>query len=453
MRFGERRPLWLCVRETGSMVGPIQVNQSSAASYQVDTEMEGGQASLALSNLRGIVILVVLGFHSMLAYLGSLGPMPFAFAVAPYEWRAFPIVDSHRWYGFDILCAWQDVYLMALMFFLSALFTWPSLSRKGTRAFLTGRLVRLGVPFVFAVTVVIPLAIYPVYLATAVHPGPVAYLRALRALPFWPDGPMWFLWQLLVLTALAAGLHRFAPGWIAALGRWSVAAAARPERLFAVLAAVAVLAYVPPALAFTPWAWSEHGPFALQYCRPGLYAVFYLAGLGVGAGGLGRGLLAPAGALARHWNRFLAGSAAALALWMGLTALTMRAPPGPLLVQLGADIAFALTCTASCLFMIAACLRFAVVRSRVLASLSRNALGMYVLHYAAVVWLQYALLGLAWFAVAKAGVVFAVTVALSWGATIGLRRLRLGAILLGEPPPRRSPVIAVVPLRTHPSCR
>jgi hypothetical protein len=36
------------------------------------------------------------------------------------------MVDSHRWFGFDIFCAWQDVYLMALMFFLSALFARPS---------------------------------------------------------------------------------------------------------------------------------------------------------------------------------------------------------------------------------------------------------------------------------------------------------------------------------------
>ena len=31
------------------------------------------------------------------------------------------------------------------------------------------------------------------------------------ALPFWPCGPQWFLWQLLALNVLAAGLHRFAP--------------------------------------------------------------------------------------------------------------------------------------------------------------------------------------------------------------------------------------------------
>ena len=83
----------------------------------------GGGSSLALANLRALVIVIVVAFHSVLAYLGSLRAAAFNFDAPPYEWRAFPIVDSHRWFGFDLFCAWQDTYLMALMFFLSALFT------------------------------------------------------------------------------------------------------------------------------------------------------------------------------------------------------------------------------------------------------------------------------------------------------------------------------------------
>ena len=89
-------------------------------------------SSLALSNLRAFVILIVLAFHSVLAYLGSLPAAPFPFDNAPFRWNAFPIVDSQRWFGFDLFCAFQDVYLMSFMFFLSGLFVWPSLKRKGS---------------------------------------------------------------------------------------------------------------------------------------------------------------------------------------------------------------------------------------------------------------------------------------------------------------------------------
>src|ERR1039457_3275025 len=97
------------------------------------------QASLALSNLRGIVIVIVLAFHSSLAYLASVPAQSARFDQAPYTWQAFPIVDTHRWIGFDLFCAWQDVSLMALMFFLSGLFVSPSLARNGTRTFLSKR--------------------------------------------------------------------------------------------------------------------------------------------------------------------------------------------------------------------------------------------------------------------------------------------------------------------------
>jgi len=50
--------------------------------------------------------------------------------------------DPQRWFGFDLFCALQDVYLMTFMFFLSGLFVWPSLGRKGARTFVCDRLLR-----------------------------------------------------------------------------------------------------------------------------------------------------------------------------------------------------------------------------------------------------------------------------------------------------------------------
>jgi glucans biosynthesis protein C len=90
------------------------------------------RSSLALSDLRAAAILVVLAFHSCLAYLGSLPLYAQPFDRPPYQWRAFPIIDDQRWFGFDLFSAAQDVYLMSLMFFLSGIFVWPSLARQGS---------------------------------------------------------------------------------------------------------------------------------------------------------------------------------------------------------------------------------------------------------------------------------------------------------------------------------
>jgi Acyltransferase family len=97
------------------------------------------KSSLALSNLRAFVILLVVAFHSVLAYLGSQPASPSPFDSPPYWWRAIPIIDSERWFGFDLFCAFTYVYMMQLMFFLSGLFVWPSLLRKGGKIFLYDR--------------------------------------------------------------------------------------------------------------------------------------------------------------------------------------------------------------------------------------------------------------------------------------------------------------------------
>jgi glucans biosynthesis protein C len=391
------------------------------------------RTSLALANLRGIVILIVLGFHSMLAYLNWIPAAGSGFDSPPYNWRAFPIIDSHRFFGFDLICAWQDVYLMSLMFFLSGLFVWPSLVRKKDWAFLRDRVVRLGLPFVFGIVVIIPIAVYPAYRLTAADPGMAAYWHSLRALPFWPNGPLWFLWQLLALNFVAAGLHRIAPNAIPALGRWSATAAKNPVRYLGVLLAVSALAYVPLAVAFTPWAWSNSGLFAVQFCRPLLYAVYFFAGVGFGAAGIGRGLIAVDGVLARRWAYALAAALAFLFLWMGLTAPTMNAGASPG-IAIAADLCFVPACAAGCVFLIAGCLRFATSYSRLLGYLSINAYGLYLVHYVFIVWLQYALLAAPLFAVVKAGLVFSATLILSLATTFAVQRFTWGARLIGAVP-------------------
>ena len=98
------------------------------------------RTSLALSNLRGFAIVMVVAFHSSIAYLASQPAAPLAFDAPPYGWLANPIIDSQRWFGLDLFCAFQYIYLMHLMFFLSGLFVYPSLARKGMVRFVFDRL-------------------------------------------------------------------------------------------------------------------------------------------------------------------------------------------------------------------------------------------------------------------------------------------------------------------------
>ena len=390
------------------------------------------RASLALDNLRAFVILLVLSFHSVLAYLDFLPAAPFPFDAPPYLWRAFPVVDHERWFGFDLFCAWQDVFLMSLFFFLSGLFVWPSLERKGARIFLHDRMLRLGVPFALVVTFLMPLANYPTYLQTAVDPGFFPFWRHWLALPFWPCGPMWFLWLLLAADFVAAGLHQYAPRLVDALIRFSSTAGPRPARYFAALMIASAIAYVPLAVVFTPSAWAAFGPFGFQLSRPLHYAVYFFAGIGIGACGIERGLFAPEGALVRHWVVWLIAAVGLLLLWMGLTALTMvGGGPTSLGLQALADLSFVLACFGSCCAVLALVLRFAGRRLPALAGLKRDAFGMYLVHYVFVVWLQYAFLGVGLFAMVKGAIVFGGTLLLSWGVIAIIRRISPAGHVIG----------------------
>lgn len=410
-----------------------------------------------LGTLRGVLTLLVLAHHALLAYHPFAPPAGPSLTAMPF-WRAFPVVDEQRWSGATWVVGWNDTFFMALLFLLSGLFAWPSLQRKGAAAYARDRLLRLGLPFAACALALAPLAYVPSYLQTGAAWSWSGFWQQWRALGDWPTGPAWFLSLLLVFDAAALALfaaHRAvtAPRAAAAphvpglLGRGLALWRRSPLALFLALAGLAALAYVPMALHHGPLRWSTFGPLTFQTSRLFLYAAFFLAGLALGAGGLPRTALVPGGALARRF--WLWTALAALAFWAS-TAATLRA-----IASMGlsaadnrlAALAYAAACAAISFAMLALALRLAArhatssaassgapdtpaagdaapLAAKLAASLRHNAYGLYLFHYPIVSWLQYALLDARWPGAAKAFAVFSTTVATAWLLTIALRRLR-----------------------------
>jgi peptidoglycan/LPS O-acetylase OafA/YrhL len=261
------------------------------------------------------------------------------------------------------------------------------------------------------------------------------------ALPFWPAGPQWFLWQLLVLNLFAAALYAMQPGAVTRLGRMAEWMGQRPLAFFTILVGASMLAYVPLALFFSPWRWGTLGPLALQFSRPLHYLVYFVVGLALGAHGIERGLLAPDGPLARHWCRWLIVAVASFLVWAGLTSLTFPDWSQPAATaRLAASATFPLACAAGGLALLALCLRFAADMGwRPTDSLSANAYSIYLVHYVFIVWLQYALLDSGLFVVLKPAVVLAGALALSWTASVVVARL-----IAGAPPATVKPALAPI---------
>ncbi len=377
--------------------------------------------NVAIGYLRAFLVLLVVAHHSVLAY-HPYAPAPAASLVEqPRLWQAFPVVDSHRSSPVSIFVSFNDMFFMSLMFLLSGLFVWPSLARKGSGNFLRGRLLRLGVPFLLAASIIAPLAYYPTYLQTGATLGIAGFWHQWHALGNWPAGPAWFIWLLLALDCVAALLYLVMPKWgehVACLARnaWH-----RPVRFFWTLVGISALAYLPMEFAFNAFAWASFGPFTFQTSRLLHYAVYFAAGVGIGAYGLDRGLLAPDGALAERWFRWL--PAAMLTFAGAMTVIIIALVTRTRFWEVLGDLGFVISCAATCFAFLAVFIRFARERSRVLDGLTDNAYGIYLVHYAFVSWLQYALLPVALPAFAKASIVFVSTVLLSWGSIAILRRI------------------------------
>src|SRR5262249_48372903 len=116
--------------------------------------------NVSIGYLRAFITLLVLAHHTALGYFTYAPPPATSLPAPPRAWLACPVVDTHRWVGWVLLVSFNDVFFMSLMFFVSGLFVWNSLQRKGGGGFVRDRAVRLGLPFVVAAAIVAPLAYY-----------------------------------------------------------------------------------------------------------------------------------------------------------------------------------------------------------------------------------------------------------------------------------------------------
>jgi peptidoglycan/LPS O-acetylase OafA/YrhL len=374
--------------------------------------------------LRACVTLLVIAHHAALAYHPFAPPPPAALSVPPAWWTAFPVVDAHRTMAAALFTGWNDGFFMALMFLLSGLFCAPSALRKGPRAFLADRARRLGVPFVVMAAVLSPLAYAASYLQTASPAGVSGFAREWLAIGFWPAGPAWFLWVLLAFDALAAAAFAVRPGWAAAAAARLSGVLERPSAAFALLAGLSVVVYVPLTLAVHPLYWTTVGPFAVQTSRVLLYALYFVAGVVIGAHGLERGLLAEGGRLARRWPLWVGAAVLAFA-GATVTVFATLSPEATRTARVAWAVASAVSCAASSFALAAVVVRFARRPTAVKESLAGNAYAMYALHYPVVAWLQWSALGLALPGVVKLVAVTAGAIGLSWALAATVRRSAL----------------------------
>ena len=388
----------------------------TAATAQARAVSKAGARNAALDRSRTFITLLVLIHHSVIAY------------------TYYGHTDTQSFLGFDGVVLFNDSFFMAAMFFLSGLFVWPSLQRKGISWFLRDRFWRLGLPFIVCALLLMPFAYWAVELERY-NPNisfAAFWWRTVTAGP-WNSGPAWFMWVLLAFDVLAAIVYYALSGWVETIGKLSLESFGRPALFFWALLIVSVIVYVPVVLYFGASRWFAFGPFAIQASRVLLYPLYFFAGCGVGAASLDRGLLASDGEMSRRWPMWLGATLISYGCIVLLVYIKHAVLPDVTYQPPWWRVAYALafvTYTASQTFnVLALFLRFDNDRTSILDPLRESAYGIYIIHYAPLLWLQYLLFGLSFgpvdqlTAIIKAVIVFVLTLAISWAATVALRKL------------------------------
>jgi hypothetical protein len=387
----------------------------SAAPAQVRAAPKAKARNAALDRGRTFITMLVLIHHSVIAY------------------TYFGHTDRDAFLGFDCVVMFNDSFFMAAMFFLSGLFVWPSLQRKGTGWFLRDRGWRLGLPFVVCALLLMPVAYYAVSLRYHPEIGFAAFWWNTITVGPWPSGPAWFVWVLLALDVVAAAVYLTAPGLVDAIGRLSLASFTKPGLFFWALLIASIIVYVPAVLYFGGSRWFALGPVAVQASRILLYLLYFLAGVGIGAVPFDRGLLAADGGLARRWPVWLAATIATYGSILALIYIKHSVLPDvnhqPLWWEIAYALAFVSYSAAQTFNILALFLRFSNDGWSIYDPFRDSAYGIYLIHYLPVLWLQYFLYDFSFgpvmqvSAIIKAIIVFVLTLAFSWAATTALRKL------------------------------
>jgi surface polysaccharide O-acyltransferase-like enzyme len=381
----------------------------SVASAATRAAPQARARNAALDRARTFLTLVVVIHHS----------------VIPYTY--FGHTDPKSWLGFDAVVLATDSFFMAMFFFLSGLFVWPSLAHKAPLSFVRDRLLRLGLPFAIAAFTIIPIAYYAIALRQ--HPDLefAAFWWKMVTVGPWPSGPIWFVWVLLAFDLSASALYRLSPRLVDPINRLSLRGYEHPAEFFLFLLGVTAVLYVPARLYFGPSYWFEFGPFDVQASRVLLYAAYFFIGAGVGAANFDRGVLSAEGWLAKSsWGWVIAALVPYCLLWVLITIkreILGNPPVLPHWYEASYGLFFVAFSAAILFAILAFFLRFKRSGWSMLDPMQGDAYGIFLVHYPIVLWVQYWLFDFDLPAIVKALLAFVLTVALSWTATAALRRI------------------------------
>ena len=312
---------------------------------------------------------------------------------------------------------------MQLMFFISGLFTWRTLGKRGSIGYVIVRFKRLILPFVITWLFIMPLTYIPAFIADQLSFLPIRLAH------------LWFLWVLFVFDIIIAFIYSILrlpfEGLIVLLNNYTL------TLLIGFTSAIAYLYFVFHAgdTGWQPLFGSQ--VFLVPTGWLGLYFFYFLLGVVMGSRSLNNCVMStnwfsPFSNYSNCLTRSLICAILVLTLF-----LQLRANIDFLILRLGLSMAWTVVNILYVLsgLLINACLillskRFLGRQNILLDNLSLNSYGLYLIHYTFVVWIQFFLSHSLVIGFVKPLVVILLCIPLSWYAADLLRRFPLLRSLL-----------------------
>lgn len=212
-----------------------------------------------LDNLKSAVIVLVILHHAAIAFMSAALP-------------GWGIHDVRTSAVFDWLVAWDDTFIMPLMFFVSGYFALGSAVKYSAAQFLKGKWFRIGWPWLIGILFLAPVTWHVSHSGFG-NWGELFDWRA--RLQFFYPAQYWYLNLLLWFYLLALALYKWQPRFFQRR-----AAPVLPERwqLWA-FACACFLGMVALNLFMPDGQWSASPLLTCQWVRVPLYFGFFLLGV------------------------------------------------------------------------------------------------------------------------------------------------------------------------------
>ena len=374
----------------------------------------------SIDYFRAFLMLLIVWHHATLAY-STTG-------------SGVLIADHNTFVGFDLMALYNDSFFIFAFFFLSGLFSYKALLKKGSIVYLKERFIRLLWPFAFATLLINPIAHYFSSLKDSGTFSVVGYFRYLFENFGKTDANhLWFLWVLFLFSLLLVLYAQFQNIFQVVI-KWN------QEKYFTKAYRFTIVMIITGILLYLPLRNIADGgfvtlikPFNMQLSRILLYFMYFIAGNGIGMYGIKKSFLFQE-KFQRKWSLWLIISVTATIVNIVIHVVQEEMESGLLksillIMEQGMVVAislFALYGFISCFT------RYSKGNSKIMDIHSKEAMGIYVIHYAIVTALQYAFLSIELSAVVKGITVSLLTIILSLGLVIILKKVPILGTVFGK---------------------